>query len=69
MPALATVPTTGITAATGLSSGTASKLRRGLHVPDPRHWPALATLAGVALPEPVSHDGRTLDQHEDVAHS
>ena len=57
VPALATVPTTAITAATGLSSGTASKLRRGLQVPKPGHWPVLATLAGVALPESVMATG------------
>ena len=33
--------------ATGLSNATASRVRRGLQVPNPRHWAALARLAQV----------------------
>jgi CRISPR-associated endonuclease Cas1 len=54
MPALAAVTTTAISHATGLSSGQASKVRRGLNVPHPRHWPALAELAGVEVPAVVA---------------
>jgi hypothetical protein len=50
LPALGTVATTSIMAATGVSSAAASKLRRGLHVPAPKHWRALAELVGIAWP-------------------
>lgn len=50
VPKLANVSTVAIGQATGLSKGSCSKLRRGLHTPHPRHWPALAELAGVVLP-------------------
>jgi CRISPR-associated endonuclease Cas1 len=49
VPALAAVSTVEIGRVTGLSSGSCSKVRRGLQVPHPRHWPALAELAGVRL--------------------
>jgi hypothetical protein len=50
VPALGVVPTRTIMAAIKVSSATASKLRRGLHIPNPKHWRALAELAGVAWP-------------------
>lgn len=46
-PRLHAVSTSAITGTTGLSSGQASKIRRGLHVPHPKHWAALAAIAGV----------------------
>jgi hypothetical protein len=58
VPALGAVSTTAITAATGLSSGNASLVRRGLRNPHPRHWPILAELVGVAVPRsPSPPDG------------
>jgi hypothetical protein len=50
LPALAAVSTVEIGRVTGLSKGSCSKVRRGLQVPSPRHWPALAELAGVRPP-------------------
>jgi len=50
LPALAAVSTVEIGRVTGLSKGSCSKVRRGLQVPHPRHWPALAELAGVRPP-------------------
>ncbi len=50
VPALASVTTTAVAEATGLSAGQASKVRRGLHAPDPKHWSTLAALAGVEVP-------------------
>jgi hypothetical protein len=47
---LAGVKLTEIMAATGLAKSTASQLCSGRTVPHVRHWPALATLAGVSLP-------------------
>lgn len=51
LPNLSTVSTVAIGQATGLSKGQCSKVRRGVNIPNPRHWRALAELAGVALPE------------------
>lgn len=47
VPALAAVSTVDIGRVTGLSKGSASKVRRGAQVPSPVHWVALAGLAGV----------------------
>jgi CRISPR-associated endonuclease Cas1 len=44
LPALADVPLPVIERATGLSNATCSRLRRGLQVPNPRHWAALVRL-------------------------
>jgi hypothetical protein len=45
-PALATISTVEIRRMTGLSKGSCSKVRRGLQTPNPKHWLALAALAG-----------------------
>lgn len=50
VPALASVTTSAVSEATRLSNGQASKIRRGLSVPEPKHWRELAELAGVGLP-------------------
>ena len=47
LPRLASVPLTEIEPATGLSNSTCSRLRRGLQIPNPKHWAALAALANV----------------------
>jgi CRISPR-associated endonuclease Cas1 len=47
LPALSPIPLPEMERATGLSNATCSRVRRGLQVPNPRHWAALATLAGV----------------------
>jgi hypothetical protein len=51
VPALANVTTTAVEQATGLSSGRASKVRRGVNIPKGEHWRALTELVGVDLPE------------------
>jgi CRISPR-associated endonuclease Cas1 len=61
VPKLASVSTVAIGEATGLSKGQCSKLRRGLNVPHPRHWPALAELAGAPLLQ--AEPGPTRDIH------
>ena len=60
VPALGTVSTTAITAATGLSGGSASMVRRGLRDPHPRHWRPLAELAGVPVPGAPLRPGGTV---------
>ncbi|MGO9197452.1 MAG: CRISPR-associated endonuclease Cas1 [Acidimicrobiales bacterium] len=52
-PKLGGVSLPAIAAATGISTSAASKFRRGLRVPAPRHWEALARLVGV---EPKSSE-------------
>jgi hypothetical protein len=47
LPALHQIPLPEMQRATGLSNATCSRVRRGLQVPNPRHWAALATLAGL----------------------
>jgi hypothetical protein len=47
LPALAPFSLPEMERATGLSNATCSRARRGLQVPNPRHWAALATLAGL----------------------
>jgi hypothetical protein len=47
LPALRPIPLPEIERATGLSNATCSRVRRGLQIPNPRHWAALAALAGV----------------------
>jgi CRISPR-associated endonuclease Cas1 len=48
-PKLSDVSLPAIAAATGISTSAASKFRRGLRVPAPRHWPALASLVGAEV--------------------
>ena len=65
VPGLATVTLPSIAKATGMSTSAATKVRSGRRVPHPRHWPALAELAGVVLPKPtvsVSQPRRTLTE-------
>jgi len=45
LPGLAGIPLPDIERATGLSNATCSRLTRGLQVPNPKHWPALAGLS------------------------
>jgi hypothetical protein len=45
-PLLARVPVTVIVSAVGVSRSTAAEFRRGRRIPHPRHWLALAELAG-----------------------
>ena len=52
LPGLAHVPLADIERATGLSNGGCSRLRRGLQVPNPKHWAALAALARAARTGP-----------------
>jgi CRISPR-associated endonuclease Cas1 len=47
LPGLADLSLLDIEKATGLSNPTCSRLKRGLQIPNPKHWNALATLAGV----------------------
>ncbi len=47
-----------IMAATGCSKAAASQWRTGRHVPAPRHWAALAELAGVEVPAGVIDEPR-----------
>jgi CRISP-associated protein Cas1 len=78
-PALSQVTTTAVRQATGLSKSQAVKVRRGLHVPNPKHWRTLAALAGVPLPsdaevhdlgaeairrEKVTYDAQVIAAHE-----
>jgi CRISPR/Cas system-associated endonuclease Cas1 len=50
LPSLAEVTIPRIAAAINVSDGYASRLRKGLHVPHPMHWEALARLGGVTAP-------------------
>ena len=54
LPCLADVSLPAIERATGLSNATCSRLRRGLQVPNPRHWATLATLAGIQGPRQLT---------------
>jgi CRISPR associated protein Cas1 len=47
LPALRPISLPEMERATGLSNATCSRVRRGLQVRNPRHWAALATLAGL----------------------
>jgi hypothetical protein len=47
LPGLADISLLAIEKATGLSDPTCSRLKRGRQIPNPKHWNALATLAGV----------------------
>ena len=49
LPGLADLNLPEIERSTGLSNAACSRLRRGLQMPNPRHWAALATLAGLGL--------------------
>ena len=49
LPRLAHVPLPEIERVTGLSNATCSRLTRGLQVPNPRHWAALAALATTSV--------------------
>jgi hypothetical protein len=46
LPGLASITTTKIAREIGVSTSAASKIRSGKRVPHPRHWAALAALAG-----------------------
>lgn len=50
LPGLAKVTLPAIAKATGMSTSAAAKVRSGRRVPHPRHWEALAELAGIELP-------------------
>jgi CRISPR-associated endonuclease Cas1 len=56
LPALAPFSLPEMERATGLSNATCSRVRRGLQVPNPRHWAALADLAGVFRSVGSMHD-------------
>lgn len=47
-PALVTVPISRLASALGVSESYAADIRAGRHRPHPRHWQALASLAGLA---------------------
>jgi hypothetical protein len=49
-PRLADLSLTEIAGPLGVSTSSASKFRRGLRVPAPRHWNVLAELVGVPTP-------------------
>jgi hypothetical protein len=51
-PLIVGLPIRAIAGATGLSQAYSSRIRRGLVVPHPRHWPALH-----ALTDRTSHEG------------
>lgn len=51
LPALRAVSVRQLVAATGLSSSACSRLRAGKMTPHPRHWEALAALAGMQVAE------------------
>jgi len=59
LPALATVPLADIERATGLSNGNCSRIRRGLQVPNPHHWAALAALGKGRRPPGAHQSPRT----------
>jgi hypothetical protein len=44
LPGLARIPLPDMERVTGLSNATCSRVRRGLQIPNPRHWAALAAL-------------------------
>ncbi len=48
LPGLAHVPLPDMQRATGLSNGGCSRIRRGLQIPNPKHWAALAALADLS---------------------
>jgi len=52
LPALSSVLLADIERVTGLSNGSCSRVRRGLQVPNPTHWPHLAALSGLHTPAP-----------------
>ena len=56
-PKLAVLTLPAIARATGVSTSAASKWRSGRTTPHPRHWAALASLAGVPLPAGVPDEG------------
>jgi hypothetical protein len=45
VPGLASVKLSDLMVATGLTNASCSRIRRGLSVPHPRHWEALAGFA------------------------
>ena len=49
-PALAIVPLSTVTRATGAAKSTASGWRNGRSVPNPMHWRTLAELVGLKVP-------------------
>jgi len=58
LPGLAGLPLPEIERATGLSNATCSRLTRGLQLPNPKHWRALAALAVVPTPSVTYQSGR-----------
>jgi len=44
LPLLAGIPLPELEKETGLSNGSCSRIARGLQIPHPRHWAALAAL-------------------------
>ena len=54
LPGLTNVPLPEIEKATGLSNPTCSRVRRGLQVPNPKHWATLASLAGLKGPHQLT---------------
>jgi hypothetical protein len=50
LPGLTKMPVPRIAKSINVSEGYASRVRKGLHVPHPMHWPILAKLVGVSAP-------------------
>jgi len=66
LPGLAGLPLPEIERATGLSNATCSRLTRGLQLPNPKHWRALAALAVVRTPSVASQSGRAFQAGPDL---
>lgn len=47
LPGLAEIPLRDIEKATGLSNPTCSRVKRGMQIPNPKHWAQLAQLVGI----------------------
>lgn len=58
LPTLQSVPLSDMAEATGLSLGYCSFIRRGLKVPHPRHWSALAAMVKSQVYWPLPSYGR-----------
>ncbi len=54
LPALSSVLLADIERVTGLSNGSCSRVRRGIQVPNPTHWPHLAALTELHAPAPAA---------------
>ena len=66
LPGLAGLQLPVIERATGLSNATCSRLTRGLQLPNPKHWRALAALAVVRTPSVASQSGRAFQAGPDL---